>query len=97
MKLLLVLLVLFVIGDGVVTHFLITGGIATEGNPLLEPIVGDMGFIFLKIAGALLCAVILWDIYRRHPRVAMISTSVFVVFYAGIVTWNVGIALASGM
>jgi hypothetical protein len=93
MKLLLGLLVSFVIADGFLTHFLITGGIATEGNPFLQPIVGDAGFIFLKIAGALLCAVILWDIYRRYPRVALFSTSCFVVIYAGIVLWNIGVAL----
>ena len=90
---LLGLLVALVIGDGLITHFLVTDGIAREGNPLLQPLVGQAGFIVLKVVGALLCAVILWDIYRRHPRLALISTSFFVVFYGVIVLWNVNLVL----
>ena len=93
MKYLLGFLVLFVIGDGLLTHFLITDGIAREGNPLLQPIVGETGFIVLKIVGALLCALILWDIYRRYPRVALISTSCFVVCYGAIVLWNLSLTI----
>ena len=93
MKYLLGLLVLFVIADGLLTHFLVTGGIAREGNPFLQPIVGEAGFIVLKIAGAFLCALILWDIYRRHPKVSLISTSCFVVCYGVIVLWNLSLAL----
>ena len=93
MKYLLGLLVLFVITDGLLTHFLITDGIAREGNPFLQPIVGKTGFIVLKVVGAFLCALILWDIYRRYPRVALISTSFFVVCYVAIVLWNLSLAL----
>ena len=93
MKYLLGILVLFVIADGLLTHFLITNGIAREGNPFLQPIVGKTGFIVLKVVGAFLCALILWDIYRRYPRVALISTSCFVVCYAAIVLWNLSLAL----
>ena len=93
MSYLLGLLVAFVIGDGLLTHFLVTGGIAREGNPFLQPLVGEAGFIVLKVAGALLCAVILWDIYRRYPKVALISTSFFVVCYGVIVLWNLSLAL----
>ena len=93
MSYLLGLLVAFVIGDGLITNFLVTDGIAREGNPFLQPLVGEAGFIVLKVAGALLCAVILWDIYRRYPRVALISTSFFVVCYGVIVLWNLSLAL----
>ena len=93
MKYLLGLLVAFVIADGLLTHFLVTGGIATEGNPFLQPIVGEAGFLVLKAAGALLCALILWDVYRRYPKVALISTSCFVVLYGAIVLWNLSLAL----
>ena len=93
MSYLLGLLVAFVIGDGLLTHFLVTGGIAREGNPFLQPLVGEAGFIVLKVAGALLCAIILWDIYRRYPRVALISTSFFVVCYGVIVLWNLSLVL----
>ena len=91
MKYLLVSLVLFEITDGLLTHFLITGGLAREGNPLLQPIVGEVGFLILKVVGALVCAVILWDIYKRVPKVALISTSCFVTFYGAIVLWNLSL------
>jgi len=88
MKYLLGVLVVFVISDGLLTRFLIDGGLAQEGNPLLQPLVGDVGFIILKAAGALLCAFILWDVYRRYPRVAVIAAWCCVVAYGGIVLWN---------
>ncbi len=91
MKYILGLLVALVIADGFLTQFLISDGLAREGNPFLQPIVGDVGFLALKVAGALLCAIILWDIYRRYRKVALIATSCFVVVYAGIIVWNLSI------
>ncbi len=88
MRYLLGFLVLLVVADGLLTQLLINDGRVREGNPLLQPIVGDVGFLVLKLVGSLLCAVILWDIYRRFPRVAFIATSCFVVAYTGIVLWN---------
>ena len=88
MKYLLVLLIFFNISDGVLTHFLVERGLAREGNPFLLPLVGEPGFIALKVVGVLLCALILWDIYRRFPRVALIATWCFVVAYGAIVLWN---------
>ena len=88
MKYLLGILIIFVVADGLLTNSLIEMGIAREGNPFLQPIVGDVGFLVLKAVGALLCAVILWDIYKRLPKVALIATSFFVVFYGVIVLWN---------
>lgn len=87
-KILLGLLVVFVIADGLITQLLIRDGLAREGNPFLQPLVGESGFIILKAAGALLCAFILWDIYRRFPRVAVIATWCFVAAYGVIVLWN---------
>jgi len=88
MKYLLGLLIGFEILDGVLTHFLIRGGLAREINPFLVPIVGEANFLVLKVVGVLLCALILWDIYKRLPKVALIVTSVFVAFYGVIVLWN---------
>ena len=94
MKYLLGLLVVLVIGDGLVTQFLIRDGLAREGNPFLEPIVGETGFIVLKVAGALVSALILWDIYRRYPRLARVAASCFVVAYGLIMLWNVSFFIA---
>ncbi len=91
MRYLLGFLVLLVIADGLLTQFLVNDGRAQEANPFLQPIVGDVGFLVLKVVGSLLCAIILWDIYRRYPRVAFIATSCFVVVYTGIVLWNLSI------
>ncbi len=91
MKYLLGFLIVFVIVDGLLTNFLVNSGLAREGNPFLQPLVGDIGFIILKAVGALVAAVILWDIYRRYPRVALISTWCFVVFYGAIVIWNLSL------
>ena len=91
MKYLLGLLASFVVADGLLTYFLVRNGLAREGNPFLVPIVGEINFIILKVVGAALCVLILWDIYRRFPKLAMISTSCFVVFYGAIVGWNLSI------
>ena len=91
MKYLLGLLVALVISDGLLTQFLVTNGVAREGNPFLEPIVGEAVFMVLKVVGALLCALILWDVHRRFPKVALIATSCFVVGYGVIVLWNLSI------
>ena len=91
MKYLLSLLVIFVVSDGLVTNYLISNGLGREGNPLLQPIVGDVGFIILKIVGALLCAFILWDVSRRYRKLALIATSCCVAFYAAIVLWNLSV------
>lgn len=61
-------LVALVTIDGLMTEFLVGKGAAREVNPFLKPLVGDIGFIVLKVAGALLCAFILWDVHRRFPR-----------------------------
>jgi hypothetical protein len=85
---LLIALVLLVLLDGLITEYLMDGGGAKEANPFLEPLVGQTGFMILKAVGALLVAVILWDVYRRFPRVAVIAAWIAVAGYLGIVLWN---------
>ena len=89
MKYLLGLLITFEILDGVLTHFLVEDGLAREGNPFLMPLVGETNFLILKVVGVLLCALILWDVYKRYPRVALVTTACFTTFYFVIVLWNV--------
>jgi len=88
LKYLLGLLVGFEILDGVMSHFLIRGGLAREGNPFLLPLVGEINFLIIKVVGVFICALILWDIYKRFPKLAVITTSIFVTFYGGLVLWN---------
>lgn len=91
MKYLLGCLIIFEIADGVLTHFLIKDGLGREGNPFLAAMVGETGFLILKVVGVLLCAVILWDVYKRFPKVALICTWCFVIFYGAIVLWNLSL------
>jgi hypothetical protein len=93
MKILLGTLIFFVILDGLLTELLISRGSVREVNPFLQPLVGDIGFMVLKVVGALLCALILWDIYRRFSRLATIATWIAVVGYGVIVAWNISLFL----
>jgi hypothetical protein len=94
MKHLLAVLVTFVLLDGLVTEYLVGGGIAREGNPVLEPFVGGIWFLVIKASGAIICTFILWDVYRRFPRVAVGATWCFVAAYAAILAWNSSMFLA---
>ena len=85
----LAILVALVAIDGIISQFLIKSGSVREGNPLLEPVAGGPGFIPLKLFGVLLCAFLLWDIYKAWPRLALTATYCFVGIYSAIVFWNI--------
>ena len=87
-KYLLVLLVILVISDGLVSSFLINHGVAREGNPLLQEVVGKDVFLILKVIGAVVSAVILGDVSRHRPRMAVTASLCFVAVYSVIVLWN---------
>ena len=88
-------LVVLVVTDGIFSQFLIRHGLAREGNPFLQTFVEQDNFPLIKLAAALLCALILWDIYKTRPRVAMASSLFFVGSYTVLVYWNLGIYLAA--
>ncbi len=78
-----------VVADGLISNYLTILGLGTEWNPLLRALVGQEHFLAIKVAGALVSALILWDIYKRRPQMAMTSTLCIVVLYTGIVYWNI--------
>jgi len=88
MEYLLIALVVLCYLDGIITNFVVTRGFGREGNPLMKGLVGDWKFPVLKAMGGLLCALILWAIYKRWSKLAVVSTSFLVVVLAGIVLWN---------
>ena len=90
-------LVILVVVDGIITNILVNNGVAREVNLFMEPMVGRASFLLIKAAGALFCSFVLWDIYRRQPKIAKIGTSCLVVVYAGIVFWNLGLLLNGQM
>jgi hypothetical protein len=92
-KYLLGALIGLVILDGVLTEFLVGKGAAREANPILQPLVGDAGFIIIKVVGALVCAFLLWDVHRHFPRVGVIATWIAVAGYTAIVLWNTSLVL----
>lgn len=85
MVFLLVLLVLLIVLDTILTIFLVNSGSAREGNPLLQPFIGDASFLVLKIASALLIAAFLW---WRFSRLAMVAACIGIAGYSLIVIWN---------
>ncbi len=93
---LLGLLAVFIISDGLLTHALVGDGLMREGNPLLVPLVAQGNLMLLKLVGTIICVIILWDLYRRYPKVALITTSCLMVAYGAIVFWNFGLLLSLG-
>jgi len=94
---LLGLLAVFIISDGLLTHALVGDGLMREGNPLLVPLVAQGNLMLLKLVGTIICVIILWDLYQRYPRLALITTSCLMVAYGAIVFWNFGLLLSLGI
>jgi hypothetical protein len=86
---LLFLLVALVLADGLITQSVVDASLGREVNPFLQNLISNGYLMGFKIAGALVCAFILWDIYRRHSKLAVISTSLLVAAYTGVVYWNI--------
>ena len=78
-----------IIADGVITRHLVHTGLAREGNPFLEYWVVQDKLLTIKILFGLLATIYLWNIYRRHPRLSTFFTSLFLVGYIAIISWNV--------
>jgi hypothetical protein len=90
---LLIALVSFIILDGLLTQYFVPSGQFREANSFIEPLVGQPIFLIIKIVGALLCAVLLWDVHRRFPKVGLIATWIAVVGCGAIVLWNASLVL----
>jgi len=93
MKIALAVLCAFEVLDGVITRWAVSGGLVREANPLLANAVTTWGYVILKIAGAAACAVLLWLLHRRFPRIASFSATSVVAFYGFVIIWNVNTLL----
>jgi hypothetical protein len=91
MKFLIPLLVVLETADGVLTYSAVGKHLVQEGNPVIQNVVGTGNFLLMKIAGAFLCAFLLWLVYKRFPKISLISTSGIVIFYATVFTWNLSV------
>ena len=88
MRLLLGTLIALVAADGVISRYLVTGRFGLEGNPFLQTWVGEEKFLVIKLVGALLAALLLWDIHKQNSKLSFVSTLCFVISYTTIVFWN---------
>ena len=88
MKKLLFSLILLNTADSVVTHFLVELNLAREFNPFLVNLVGQPTFFIFKAVGTIFCALMLWRLYQKYPRVALTTNSVLCVSYTALVLWN---------
>ncbi len=88
MKILLFSLIVLNTADSVVTHFLVELNLARELNPFLANLVGQPAFFILKAVGVIFCALMLWRLYQKYPRVALTTNSVLCVSYTALVLWN---------
>lgn len=88
MKCILVLAAQFQMWDGLITHVLVKNGIVQEGNPLAAALLDAGNFLWLKVAGVVLCLPVLWIMYKHFPRFAMITASSLVGLYIAVISWN---------
>jgi hypothetical protein len=85
-----------VVADGLISQFLIKSGIGQEGNPFLKVLVAEGNFLIIKMCGAIICVLILWNIARRLPRLVFIVSSCLVGLYTAILFWNIVVFLVYG-
>ena len=82
-----------VVADGLISQFLIKNGLGHEANPFLKVLVMENDFLIIKMCGAILCVIILWNIARRLPRLIFIFSTCFVGLYTAILFWNIAVYL----
>lgn len=88
MRYILYALFALIVADGILSNFLIVQKLGQEWNPFLKNLVGSEQFLLIKACGALLVVVIMWEIYKKRPRMAIVSSLCFLVLYTGIIYWN---------
>lgn len=86
-----------VVADGIISQFLIKSGLGREGNPLLRTIVSEGNFLIVKMCGAIVCVLVLWNIARRAPRLVFIVSVSLVALYTAILFWNIAVYLIFGI
>ena len=87
-RILLGTLLAAIVADGVITRFLVLNGFAYEGNPFLHFWADKDVFLTIKLLGGLLATVYLWGIYKRHHKLGIWCSSLFLTAYTCIIFWN---------
>jgi hypothetical protein len=86
-----------VVADGFISQFLIKSGLGQEGNPLLKNIVAEGNFLIVKMCGAVICVLILWNMAKRTPRLVFIVSVSLVSIYTAILFWNLSMFFVYGL
>lgn len=89
-------MIALVVADGVISRYLITAGLAQEGNPFMRVWISRDTFLYLKLGGAFLAAFILWRVSRSFPHTSFCIALFFVVVYTVLVLWSLLIFAVSG-
>jgi hypothetical protein len=82
------LLVCMVVADGLISNNIVSNSLGFEGNLIIESIVGQASFVLLKVVAALISASILWRVFKKHPRLGLVTIILFVSVYTAILWWN---------
>jgi hypothetical protein len=90
-KFLIPLIVALEIADGVLTYSAVGKDLVLEANPLFRNTADSDSFLIMKISGALLSALLLWLIYKRFPKLSLITSAGIMSFYTAVYTWNLSI------
>lgn len=84
-----------VVADGLITEFLVAHGHGVEVNPFLKAWVAQDMFLAIKVSAAFLVTLLLWVKYNARPRLIYAITAAFLVFYTGVVFWNLIVFLTA--
>ncbi len=86
--------VLLSLADAFLTQYLVGVGRVQEGNPLMARLLESNLFLWFKVAGIGICLLLLWQVYKRFPRLAGAATLFITLFYSGVLIWNSNILSA---
>ena len=96
-KFLIPLLVVMESADGILTYSATGKGLVIEANPLLKNITGTSDFLLMKILAGFGCALLLWLMRQRFPKISFITTCSILIFYGIIFMWNIIILSKFGL
>jgi hypothetical protein len=58
------------LADAFLTQYLVGVGRVQEGNPLMAGLLESNHFLWFKVIGIAICLLLLWQVYKRFPRLA---------------------------
>lgn len=85
------MLVILEAADGILTYSAVGKALIREGNPIIQNAAGTGSFLLMKIGGALICGLLLYLVYKRFPRISLLTIWTVLTFYVVLLTWNLSI------